>query len=264
MSSCFSSSTGFGPCTLPCFLSSPTPRCSSTSPALSTTEAPDGTRVQLARGRLLDTNAQLIEKLETVEQVRGFFDQLATTDDWLVVENIADCLDSVAGRDFFASLVDRVATCELTALIASTTTDGLKVLKVKHPRLLGFASVLDPADGGRSSFSTVVVTSHDRLDTGWEVVVRVKLSSPADLEADFDPGPDVNHMLPLVKTIHIIPDGERNDLFSGALIGFEPDAFTASQQELAFKAAVAAVKRVIGRPLNPGESASPSRGMYYT
>jgi hypothetical protein len=65
----------------------------------------------------------------------------------------------------------------------------------------------------------------------------------------------------LVDTAQVIGSADGPPL--GVIIGLSAEAFTVSQEAVAFATATKTAQRVVGRPLEAGESVTATRGIYY-
>ncbi|MFF4427120.1 hypothetical protein ACFY04_41350 [Streptomyces sp. NPDC001549] len=77
--------------------------------------------------------------------------------------------------------------------------------------------------------------------------------SSADLASD--------GRLHLVEAMDLITERGRHP--RGLLVRLTADAFTASQEDAVFATAELAARRLLGRPLNPGEHITAARGLFY-
>lgn len=203
----------------------------------------------------------------TRQTARDFCAELATTTDWLYLEDVEELLDSPGGNYFLAALLDHVANGDIAAVVAATQPDNFSRLRSKAVRLLGFAIVVERPEGtdGLQYYqaNTFVRPAQDRNDTGWMVAVRFDLTSPITPDADFTADAAVAGAIELVDTVQVIQPREPDRPPEGVMIGLKPDAFLVTQQAAAFATATMAAQRVVGRTLRPGENVTATRALYY-
>jgi hypothetical protein len=190
--------------------------------------------------------------------------QVAATEDWLYMDNFDVLLDSSGGKHFLTALTDSVANGDLAAVIVSTRPERFERLRSGARRLMGFAVIAEgPRPDGTFEASTSITIAReakDRTDTGWMIAVRYELAGPITPYAKFDPGADVADAVVLADKAYVI--GSAEEPF-GAMIGLRADAFTLSQEEVAFTTATKVAQRLVGRRLEPDESMKVTRAIYY-
>jgi hypothetical protein len=197
------------------------------------------------------------------QQARGLCAQIAATEDWLYVDNIDVLLDSSGGKHLLTALTDSVASGDLAAVIVSTRPERFERLRSGAKRLMGFAVIVekDPDGGFETSTSiTIVREARDRSDTGWMIAVRYESVGPITPHAEFDPGADISDAVALADKIYVIGSVEEP---LGAMVGLTADAFTVSQEDVAFATATKVAQRLVGRRLEPGEIMKVTRAIYY-
>jgi hypothetical protein len=224
----------------------------------------DWAELSKAHGKLLRFETDRAAGLSR-QQARDLCAELAATEDWLYLENVDVLLDSSGGRHFLGALVKSVADGDLAAVIASTPHEGAERLRSGALRLMGFALTVEgPGPDGAfegSRTTSVVREAQDRSDTGWAIAVRFELTAPITPYADFQPAADVASAMELVDTAQVIGSADGPPL--GVMIGLSAEAFTVSQEAVAFATATKAAQGVVGRLLEAGESVTATRGIYY-
>ena len=197
------------------------------------------------------------------QQARDVCANVAATEDWLYVDNFDVLLDSSGGKYFLTAITDSVASGDLAAVIVSTRPERLKRLRTGATRLMGFAVIAEQCPDGSfeaSTSITIVRETRDRSDTGWMMAVRYELSGPITPYAEFDPGADISDAVVLADKMYVIGSLNEPD---GAMISLTADAFTLSQEDVAFATATKVAQRLVGRRLEPGESMKVTRTIYY-
>lgn len=216
------------------------------------------------QGQLLSLSTELFNDM-TLATARAFIDELATTEHWLYVQHLDHLLDSAIGGVFLRLLLDAVSDGRVSAVIASLAPEQVDRLRREARRLLGFAQLMEK-NGSRGVFevsrlTTLVAESPDRSDTGWVVAVRYDLRAPVTPYVDVAVDSHTSAAMELVEAVHLINYPNRPP--DGVMISLHAVAFTATQEAVAFETATRAARRVVGRPLVPGETVTATRGVFY-
>jgi hypothetical protein len=210
------------------------------------------------RNRLLAVDPAAIAK-QPEAAADTLLDHFAGTADWLFAPDIDQLTGSPAGRRVLAGLPDAVRAGAITAVLASTSADGLTRLRSAAPRLTAFAQTLE---SGRKYVTNVMVSpSTDPTDHGWTVLSRLDLTAergPVSTATDRTTRASIE----LTEQIQMIERGGDNT--AGVLIGFLADAFTMSQAEAALTTAAIVARHLVGRPLRPDEKVTAVRAIYHS
>gem|GEM_PF-6505876 len=189
--------------------------------------------------------------------------ELGDTDDWLFLPDIGVLLESPSGRRFLDELMRSVANGGVAAVIASVSREVLARLPVECPRLMGFATVLNPGEAGAETLTyarSIVSSSNNPEDVGWLITVRYELSQKIANDPD-SPITLTDSRLQLVDRIQMVVRDDAPPL--GVIISLASDAFSVAQEDAALETAAIAAKCLVGRALRRDEDVVAARAIFY-
>jgi hypothetical protein len=171
-------------------------------------------------------------------------------------------LDADGGEAFLEALRERMSAGELKQCILLLDRAALGRLRQADPRLVAFFGIRDVETGASSSPTAITVTT-DSADLGWTIAVRCELTAPAPALDGLTYGlptaaPGAGEALEAagVDRVHGVrhPDGRTT-----VIINIAPASVPCDAVEEAERRAIAATRRLVGRPLGPDEALTARR-----